>query len=61
VAIRPDGGVEPLVWLYEYREAYRRTFLFQDPLDLPAGTVIHGVPPEAKMVLIPGKKKKPSK
>jgi hypothetical protein len=57
VAVRPDGGVEPLVWLYEYRDDYRHPFLFRKSIELPAGTVIRGVTPESKIVLIPGKKK----
>jgi hypothetical protein len=27
-------------------------------MDLPAGTIIRGVPREAQMILLPGKKKK---
>jgi mono/diheme cytochrome c family protein len=53
VAARPDGHIEPLVWLYEYREAYRHPFLFRRPLTLPAGTTIRGVPPSASVRLLP--------
>jgi mono/diheme cytochrome c family protein len=42
VATLPDGRVEPLLWLYEYRNRYRHPFLFRRPLQLPAGTVIQG-------------------
>ncbi len=52
VAVRPDGGVEPLVWLYEYRNRYRHPFLFRKPLSLPAGTVIRGLPPGATLTLL---------
>jgi hypothetical protein len=53
VAALPDGDVEPLVWLYEYKDAYRHPFLFRKPIVLPAGTVIRGVPPAARILLIP--------
>jgi hypothetical protein len=49
----PSGRVEPLVWLYQYRNAYRHPFLFRRPLDLPAGTIIRGVPPEMRLLLMP--------
>jgi hypothetical protein len=58
-ALLPDGEVEPLIWLYEYRNSYRHPFLLRKVLDLPAGTLIHGVPPDAAIVLIPATKSKP--
>jgi mono/diheme cytochrome c family protein len=42
-AIRPDGSVEPLLWLYGYKDAYRHPFLLRRPLALEAGTIIRGV------------------
>ncbi len=53
VAALPNGGIEPLVWLYQYRDSDRHPFLFRKPLDLPLGTVIRGVPKSAKVLLIP--------
>lgn len=55
VAVVPDGRVEPLVWFYEYKNSYQHPFLFREPLDFPAGTIIRGVPPDAEIVLIPRK------
>jgi mono/diheme cytochrome c family protein len=52
-AVLPTGSVQPLVWLYEYRERYRHPFLFRKPLMLPAGTVIRGVQPPARIFLLP--------
>jgi hypothetical protein len=46
-ATLPDGRVEPLVWLYEYRDQFRHPFMFRAPLRLPAGTRIGGVKPPA--------------
>lgn len=53
VAIRPDGSVEPLVWLYEYDERFRHSFMFRRPIALPAGTLITGVPSTVSVLLLP--------
>jgi hypothetical protein len=52
-ARQPDGAVTPLVWLYEYRDAYQHPFLFRQPVELPAGTVIRGVMGPASILLLP--------
>jgi hypothetical protein len=49
----PDGSVEPLVWMENYKTKYAHSFLLRTPLELPAGTVIRGVPPDAKIGLLP--------
>jgi hypothetical protein len=49
----PDGSVAPLLWLYEYQRSYAHPFLLKNPLELPARTVIRGVPPGAELVLLP--------
>lgn len=51
-ATRPDGSIEPLLWLYEFKPEFGHAFLFREPLDLPAGTVIHGVPAGGTLVLL---------
>jgi len=53
VAVSPAGRVEPLVWLHEYNAKYAHQFLFRQPLRLPAGTQIQGVPADAVLVLMP--------
>jgi hypothetical protein len=53
IAELPDGAIQPLVWLYQYRDGYQHPFLFKNPLNLPAGTRIRGVPSNARIVLIP--------
>jgi hypothetical protein len=53
VALLPDGGVKPLLWLYEYDDKYRHPFLLRKPLNLPAGTVIRGVQAPASVMLLP--------
>jgi hypothetical protein len=51
----PDGSVEPLLWLQNYKKTYDHPFLLRRPLALPAGTMIRGVPPGATVALMPGK------
>lgn len=53
VAERPDGHVEPLVWLYQYDGRSAHPFLFRSPITLPPGTTIRGVPVDAAISLIP--------
>jgi hypothetical protein len=52
-AERPDGSVEPLLWLNAYRTEFGHSFLLRAPLSLPAGTIIHGVPSGASITLMP--------
>jgi hypothetical protein len=52
-AVFPDGSIEPLLWLEDYKAQYGHPFLLRTPLDLPAGTVIRGVPPSGSVALLP--------
>ena len=58
VAELPDGSVEPLLWLYEYKPAFPHAFLLQTPMRLPSGTVIRGVPSGSSVILLPPAKTK---
>lgn len=51
----PDGTIQPLLWLQDYKAQFGHPFLFQTPLNLPAHTVIRGIPPGAKIALLPAK------
>ena len=53
IAELPNGTVEPLLWLYEYRKQYGHPFLLRTPLELPAGAVISGIPSNSSFVLLP--------
>jgi len=53
VAVRPEGTVEPLLWLYGYSDKYRHAFMLRKPLALPPGTIIRGVKPPASVLLLP--------
>ena len=47
IAQLPDGSLEPLLWLSHYKTKYGHAFLLRTPLQLPAGTVIRGVPKDS--------------
>jgi len=53
VAELPDGSIEPLVWLENYEPQYAHAFLLRTPLELPARTIIRGVPAGASIRLLP--------
>lgn len=45
-AYEPDGSVEHLIWLRNYRHTWARTYWFRDALVLPAGTrIVVNAPP----------------
>jgi hypothetical protein len=52
IATLPDGSIQPLVWLHGYDNRYPHAFLLRQPLRLPAGSVIQGVPADAVVALI---------
>jgi hypothetical protein len=37
-AIRPDGSVEPMLWVNNYRAEWPAPYILKDPVTLPAGT-----------------------
>jgi len=51
----PDGTIEPLLWLQDYKTQFGHPFLLRTPLNLPAHTVIRGIPPGSKIALLPAK------
>ncbi|MEO8126314.1 MAG: cytochrome c [Bryobacteraceae bacterium] len=44
-ARRPDGAIEPLLWLYNYKPDWKQTFVYRGPVQLPKGTVIEMTSP----------------
>jgi hypothetical protein len=61
IAQLPDGTIQPLLWLQDYKTQFGHPFLFQTPLNLPAHTVIRGIPPGAKIALLPSQEKSSKK
>jgi hypothetical protein len=51
----PDGRIEPLLWIDGYKAQFAHAFLFRSPIELPAGTIIDGIPPGVKVTLLPPK------
>ena len=49
----PDGTVEPLLWVQDYKAKFAHPFLRRIPLELPRGSMIHGVPEGASVILQP--------
>ena len=56
VAEFPDGHLEPLLWLYEYKDTFQHPFLLRSPIELPVGTKILGIPSNSRLLFLPGKK-----
>lgn len=52
----PDGTIVPLIWLHQYRKEWNRTFLYREPLKLPAGTRISSQPVVPVEFLLGGRK-----
>jgi hypothetical protein len=52
-AERPDGSIEPLLWFEHYHAKFAHPFLYRNPLQLPAGTRIHGVPRGSTVLMLP--------
>jgi hypothetical protein len=51
-ATRPDGSVEPLLWLYHYNAKFPHAYLYKVPLEFPSGTRIEVAPPGAASVAL---------
>lgn len=47
IAERPDGSIEPIIWVFKYRKAFARTYYYEAPIALPAGTKFAVSPPGA--------------
>lgn len=51
-ALLPDGSLQPLLWIQNYKTEWGHPFLLRDPLDLPKGTRIQGIPKDASITLL---------
>lgn len=52
VAAKPDGSVEPLLWVQSFNPSYNQPYTFRRPLTFPAGTVIQTSPTNGKVSLV---------
>lgn len=51
-AVRPDGSVEPLLWVSNFNPAYNQPYYFAGPLRLPAGSRIEVTPAKSSPVTL---------
>jgi hypothetical protein len=51
-ATRPDGSIEPLLWLYNYKPQFTRAYWYTAALRLPAGTKVEVTPHDAGSVAL---------
>ncbi len=52
IAERPDGSVEPLIWIYNYAPRFAQAYYFRAPVRLPAKTRIQMSPPDGEIALL---------
>jgi hypothetical protein len=52
IARRPDGSVEPLIWIKNFNTSYNAPYYFRNLLNLPAGTQVEVIPPGGEIALI---------
>ena len=51
-ATRPDGSIEPLLWLYRYQPKFARTYWYKSAIRLQAGSRIEVTPPGGATVTL---------
>lgn len=44
IAQRPDGRIDPLLWIYNYQPKWDQTYVYRSPLRLPKGTILQASP-----------------
>lgn len=52
IAERPDGSIEPLLWLYNYKPQFQHPYFYREPLRFPAGTKVEITPMSAGTVAL---------
>ena len=52
IALRPDGVIAQLIWIYNYKPKSDQTYYFSKPLDFPAGTKIETYPAGGSLALL---------
>lgn len=50
-AEQPDGAIRPMLWAYRYKRVFAHPFIYREPIELAAGTVIRSSP-EIPFVLV---------
>jgi len=52
IAQLPDGVIEQLIWIYNYKPKFDQTYYFRKPLNFPAGTKIETYPANGSLALL---------
>lgn len=52
VAQLPDGVIEQLIWIYDYKPKFDQTYYFSKPFTFPAGTKIETYPAGGSLALL---------
>jgi hypothetical protein len=52
IAERPDGSIEPVIWIQKFNQNCDDTYYFLNPMLLPSGTRIQVIPETGKVSLI---------
>ena len=52
IAQLPDGVIEQLIWIYDYKPKYDQTYYFRKALNFPAGTKIETYPAGGSLALV---------
>ncbi len=52
IAQRPDGEIEPLIWIEKFNPTLNKTYYFREPLRFPAGTRIEITPAAGGVALV---------
>jgi hypothetical protein len=52
IAQLPDGVIEQLIWIYNFKSKYDQPYYFRKPLNFPAGTKIETYPAGGSLALL---------
>lgn len=52
IARRPDGAIEPLIWLENFNPDYKKAYYFRELQRFPAGTTIEVSPRQGSVALV---------
>ena len=52
IAQLPDGVIEQLIWIYDYKPKFDQAYYFSKPLSFPAGTKIETYPAGGSLALL---------
>ena len=48
----PDGSIEPLLWVYQYKRAFAHPFLLREPMRLPWARRSAAFPPGSALLFL---------